>query len=198
LEITQLESDKVKESYNTQVCTVDDLIQNYGKKAEKDLFCLECADFKECKGINWLNCPHRTYYITEEVPNRGNDLKKKWHFSKEEINIIIKLRKDGKTHKEIGEAVERAEQSITMKLRDLRKKGVYKVYKEVYQVYDWGKLDPKIIQLRKQGVMLRDISSLLGIGDGVLGKRIRKLKDMEVLKGDGRSDKRFYKNNRKY
>lgn len=191
MQLQQLETDKVKESYNTQVCTVDDLIQNYGKNGERRSFCTECADWETCKGSKWSTCPYRKEFIRETKSSKGVN-KSFYHFSEEETARLISLYKKGLSNPEIAEIMDTNKDRVRCRIYYLSTKGLLKKRTKLH--YDWNKLDPKIVKLRKWGVILKEISNLLKINMITLTHRVKDLKKKGVLPDvDGRSVKKFYR-----
>lgn len=183
MQLQQLETDKVK--YNTcptTICTTDDLIESYGKKAQKRAFCLDCIDYKTCKGSKWSICPYRRYYITEEMNSNKTNLTKKrqyYQLSEEQINQIIEKRKQGYTNKEIANSLGLARTNINSCFCRLKKKGIHIPAQRIK--VNWNLYDEKIIKLRKEGLFIRQIAKEIGVSTPTLSDHYQKLKKRGVI-----------------
>jgi DNA-binding MarR family transcriptional regulator len=191
LEITQLETDKVKESYNTQVCTVDDLIKAYGRQGEIRRFCHECADWKTCKGTKWSTCPHRKYYIKEEVKGKYQPKVSRYkRLTKEQKENIISMYREGKWVCKIARITgikPQTVQNIVRNLKDFR-------YKRT--PIDWNKYDNRIIESVKKGVVIRKLTEELGLSQYQIYERVKKLKQLGLIENkDYRDGERMVRKN---
>jgi DNA-binding MarR family transcriptional regulator len=176
LEITQLETDKVKESYNTQVCTVDDLIKAYGRQGEIRRFCHECADWKTCKGTKWSTCPHRKYYIKEEVKGKYQPKVSRYkRLTKEQKENIISMYRKGIRACDIARAMGIKSQTIQNVVRQL------KDFKYKQNAIDWTKYDKKIIESVNKGGVIRNLIEELGLTQYQVYERVKILKHKGVV-----------------
>ncbi len=183
MQTQQLETDKVKyNTYPTTVCTTDDLIEAYGKKAQKREFCLDCSDYETCQGSKWPTCPYRRYYIIEEMNSTKTNLTKKrqyYQLSEEQISQIIEKRKQGYTNKEIANLFGLSRKNISSCVCRLKKKGIHIPAQR--QKVDWDLFDEKIIKLRKEGLFIREIAKEIGVSTPTLSFHYQKLKKRGVI-----------------
>ena len=178
MEITQLETDKVKESYNTQVCTVDDLIKAYGKKAEQHLFCSECAEWKTCRGVKKSTCPYRKWYVKNEIKDRKNkkEINKRWtRLTDETKQKIIDMYKQGYRVYQIANHLEITQATVYNYTRKLKE------YKRSSQRFDWTKHNDKLLEMFKGGMFYKDIANYFGVTKNQVHYGISELKKLGVI-----------------
>jgi hypothetical protein len=180
--LQQLEQEsKSYELANLKYCTVDDLIQNYGRKAEQHLFCLECAEWKTCRGSKWSTCHYRKWYIKEEIKNYDplKEIRHSKNWTKGEEDLLVELYNKGKKILELTRILGRERQAIMRKISQMRNEGVEIKFK--FKRINWTEILPKAIELRKGGMQYKDIGAVLGVRGAAIQYQFGKLKKQGVL-----------------
>ncbi len=180
----------------TGVCTIEDLINAYGNRAEKISFCRECVEYKTCQGT-LSECPYKKYYIENEVKNSRTNIEakrrtyKRW--TAEEEQELISLVKQGYFTKEIGKKLDRNKDVVYAKMYILRKRGI-EMNREREPKYDWSKYDNQIIAYRKEGKSFAEISRIISIPTKTITYHVRQLKKKGVIPDvDDRANKIYYR-----
>jgi biotin operon repressor len=175
------------ESFPEIVITTEDLIEAYGRQGEIRRFCHECVEWKTCKGTKWSTCPHRKYYIKEEVKGKYQPkvIRRAANWTAQEDKMLIDLYNKGTDTQYIADQLGKNKRTITQRAAFLRQNGVEVVFKK--HRIDWTDKLPQAIKLRKGGMSYKDICKTIGVGLGGLQHQLNKLRRKGLIKNvDGR------------
>ena len=175
------------EKFPDVICTIEDMIAEYGRQGEKSTFCRDCLDWGTCKGVKWSTCPYRKWYIKDVAKNKGKLIPNKCkRWTPAEKEDFIRMVKKGVSYKELASIFGRGVSTLTETVQQLRNKGIDIPIRTSHHFKWTTKRINTLIKMRDKGITNKEIAKYFDVKIYILNTMIKKLRKKGVINNDFR------------